>query len=345
MLINKAALKPLNTFAIDVRAQCVAAVRTEKELVTLWRRATENNMPALVLGSGSNVLFLEDYDGTVLLNRIAGIMIRENADAWYLHVGAGEVWHDLVTTCLDYQITGLENLAMIPGCVGSAPIQNIGAYGVELAQLCEYVDIIQLKTGVKRRLSSNECEFNYRDSIFKHDLREHNVIVAVGLRLAKAWRPVLDYGDLTLLNIGNVTPRQIYTAICAMRCSKLPDPALAGNAGSFFKNPIIDAQGAEKLLQRYPDAPYYFQPNSRVKLAAGWLIERCKLKGYRLGGTAVHDKQALVLVNAYNATGWDIVALARHVRQQVAQRFDLWLEPEVRFIGAKGEVDALRVIA
>lgn len=344
MIINQAELKSFNTFAINVRAQYLAEVHTELELVTCWQRATKDNMPVLILGGGSNVLFLENYTGTILLNRITGIVISEKSDAWYLHIGAGELWHDLVKICLERNITGLENLAMIPGYVGSAPIQNIGAYGVEFAQLCNYVDVIQLKTGVKRRLSVAECKFNYRDSIFKHDLREYNAIIAVGLRLAKSWKPILNYGALTLLNVKNVTPKQIYSTVCAMRYSKLPNPALFGNAGSFFKNPIINLSKAKKLLQNYPNAPYYFQPDNKVKLSAGWLIDRCNLKGYSIGGTSVYDKQALILINNDNATGQDIVVLARYISQQVAQRFDILLEPEVRFIGANGEVDARVII-
>ncbi|MGP4123146.1 MAG: UDP-N-acetylmuramate dehydrogenase [Sodalis sp. (in: enterobacteria)] len=345
MMTDSVALKSLNSLAINALARRVIVAHTEAKLLTLWRQAAENNTPSLVLGGGSNVLFLENYAGTVLLNRIAGMKIEEDADAWHLHVGAGEVWHDLVNSCLKKNMPGLENLALIPGYVGSAPIQNIGAYGVELQQFCEYVDVLQLENGAKRRLSTAECEFGYRDSIFKHDLREHSAIVAVGLRLVKSWMPILNYGDLTNLNAQYATPRQIYDTVCAMRRTKLPGLSRQGNAGSFFKNPVINALAAKQFLSRYPDAPHYPQPGGGVKLAAAWLIDRCELRGYRLGGAAVHNKQALVLVNADKATGKDVAALARHVRRQVAQRFSVWLEPEVRFIGAIGEVDALRVIA
>lgn len=344
MMKDSGALKSLNSFVIDALARRVIVAHKETELFTIWRQTAEEAMPVLMLGGGSNVLFLANYIGTVLLNRIAGVAIEECPDAWHLHVGAGEVWHDLVRTCLEQHMPGLENLALIPGCVGSAPIQNIGAYGVELRQFCDYVDVLQLATGTLRRLSAAECQFAYRDSIFKHALREGHAIVAVGLRLAKDWQPVLTYGDLARLDPQQATPRQIYNAVCAMRRGKLPDPAVQGNAGSFFKNPVIDAVKAERLLSRHPDAPHYPQPEGGVKLAAGWLIDRCGLKGYRLGGAAVHDKQALVLVNADNATGKNIAALARYVRQQVGERFAVWLEPEVRFIGANGEVDAVGVL-
>lgn len=344
-MIESTSLKPLNTFAIDVQAQRVVTAHTEVELLTLWRQASARKLPVLVLGGGSNVLFLENYAGTALLNRLKGIAVSEDADAWHVHVGAGEAWHDLVNICLDQNIPGLENLALIPGCVGSAPIQNIGAYGVELQQLCEYVDVIQLKTSAKWRLSAAECQFGYRESIFKHELCEYHAIVAVGLRLTKAWQPVLNYSDLTHLDPQHVTPRQIYDTVCAVRRSKLPDPTLTGNAGSFFKNPVISALEAEYLLSRYPDVPYYPQPDGKVKLAAGWLIDRCGLKGYQLGGAAVHDKQVLVLINTGKASGGNIAALARYIRRQVADRFAVLLEPEVRFISAKGEVDAVGVIS
>ena len=192
---------------------------------------------------------------------------------------------------------GLENLALIPGCAGSSPIQNIGAYGVELQRVCEYVDCIELETGRKQRLSAAECRFGYRDSIFKHEYQDRYAIVAIGLSLAKTWQPVLSYGDLTRLDPQTVTPQQVFDAVCHMRMTKLPDPKINGNAGSFFKNPIVSAQVAEALLAQFPHAPHYPQANGSVKLAAGWLIDQCELKGQRIGGAAVHRQQALVLIN------------------------------------------------
>ncbi|XOD70088.1 MAG: UDP-N-acetylmuramate dehydrogenase [Sodalis sp. (in: enterobacteria)] len=343
-MTNSVPLKSLHSFAIDARAKRVIVARTEAELLAFWQKAAEDATPILLLGGGSNVLFLENYSGTVLLNRIAGVAIQEGKDAWHLHVGAGEIWHDLVSLCLEKCMPGLENLALIPGCVGAAPIQNIGAYGAELQQFCEYVDVLQLKTGVMCRQRADECQFGYRESVFKHALREHHAIIAVGLQLSKVWRPILNYGDLACLNAEKTTPRKIYDTVCEMRRKKLPDPALHGNAGSFFKNPIIDAQAAKRLLKCYPDAPHHPQPGGGVKLAAGWLIDCCGLKGYSLGGAAVHDKQALILINADNAIGKDIATLARYVRRKVMEYFSVRLEPEVRFIGSDGEVDAGGVI-
>ncbi|SNY80324.1 UDP-N-acetylmuramate dehydrogenase [Enterobacter sp. CC120223-11] len=338
-------LKPWNTFGIDRHARQVVHAENAIQLLNVWQQATSENLPVLILGEGSNVLFLEDYSGVVLINRLKGIEVSELPDAWLLHVGAGENWHSLVKYTLEKGMPGLENLALIPGCTGSSPIQNIGAYGVELQRVCAYVDCIELSTGLQKRLSAEECRFGYRDSIFKHEYQDRYVIVAVGLKLAKAWHPVLSYGDLTRLDPQTVTPQQVFDAVCHMRITKLPDPKVNGNAGSFFKNPVINSTAAEKLLAAFPSAPHYPQADGSVKLAAGWLIDQCQLKGARVGGAMVHRHQALVLINEDNATSDDVVALARYVRQQVGEKFDVWLEPEVRFIGAQGEVNAVEVIA
>lgn len=338
-------LKPFNTFGLPASARDVVAVDSAEQLSHTWRRAAEQNIPALILGEGSNVLFTEDYDGIVILNRIMGITQSESEDAWHLHVGAGENWHGLVVYTLLQGMHGLENLALIPGCVGSSPIQNIGAYGVELRQVCEYVDCVELASGETIRLDAQACRFGYRDSIFKHEYQNRYAITGVGLRLAKTWIPVLTYGDLSRLNPETVTPQAVFDAVCHMRTSKLPDPKINGNAGSFFKNPVVDAHHAAELLINYPGAPHYPQPDGTVKLAAGWLIDQCSLKGYRSGGAAVHRNQALVLINEENAVSEDVINLAHHVRHSVGTKFNVWLEPEVRFIGRAGEVDAVEKIA
>ncbi|MTD39946.1 UDP-N-acetylmuramate dehydrogenase [Erwinia sp. CPCC 100877] len=338
-------LKPFNTFGINAQATRIVQAKDEQQLLNAWQNAIAELQPVLILGEGSNVLFLEDFAGVVILNRIFGISVREERDAWHLHVGAGENWHRLVEYTLDHGMAGLENLALIPGCAGSAPIQNIGAYGVELKQVCDYVDCLELASGAHKRLLAEECRFGYRDSIFKHEYQHRYAITALGLRLPKQWQPVLSYGDLARLNPQDVTPRQVFEAVCHMRRSKLPDPARTGNAGSFFKNPVITRQQAVPLLAACPDAPHYPQADGTVKLAAGWLIDRCQLKGYQKGGAAVHRQQALVLINEDNATAQDVVALAHDVRQRVGEMFNVWLEPEVRFIGARGEVSAVETIA
>ncbi|WP_039054657.1 UDP-N-acetylmuramate dehydrogenase [Enterobacter sp. Bisph1] len=338
-------LKPWNTFGIDRQAQHIVCAENTQQLLTAWQSAMRNQQPVLILGEGSNVLFLEDFSGTVIINRIKGIDIQEEADAWLLHVGAGENWHNLVQLTLEKGLPGLENLALIPGCVGSSPIQNIGAYGVELQRVCNYVDCVELNSGKPLRLSNEACRFGYRDSIFKHEYQNRYAITAVGLRLAKAWQPVLDYGDLTRLDPASVTPQQVFDTVCKMRTSKLPDPKVNGNAGSFFKNPVITAEQASLLLAQFPQAPHYPQQDGSMKLAAGWLIDQCQLKGTTLGGAAVHDLQALVLINTGQATSEDVVRLAHLVRQRVGEKFAIWLEPEVRFIGRAGEVNAVETIA
>ncbi|MCU1791386.1 UDP-N-acetylmuramate dehydrogenase [Pectobacterium polaris] len=338
-------LKSHNSFSLPVSASRITVADTQEKLIEEWRVACASQEPVLLLGEGSNVLFLEDFLGTILLNRLKGIDVREESDGWYLHIGAGENWHQLVEYTLKYGITGLENLALIPGCVGSAPIQNIGAYGIELQNVCDYVELLDLTEGKVMRLSTEECQFGYRESIFKHQYRSGFAITAVGLFLKKEWHPVLNYGDLAKLNPETVTPQQVFDSVCHMRRSKLPDPVVTGNAGSFFKNPIITQQHAEHILREYPNAPQYLQADGNVKLAAGWLIDQCKLKGFQLGGAAVHEKQALVLINKNNAKSSDIVELARYVRNQVAEKFSIQLEPEVRFIAACGEVNAIEVLS
>ncbi|MCG8710902.1 UDP-N-acetylmuramate dehydrogenase [Brenneria sp. 4F2] len=338
-------LTPHHTFALPVFASQVTTVETQDQLIAEWRSARLLQKPVLLLGEGSNVLFLEDFAGAVLLNRVKGINVKQDDEGWHLHIGAGENWHHLVQYSLKLGIGGLENLALIPGCVGSAPIQNIGAYGVELMSVCEYVDLLDLTHGTIKRLTAAECQFGYRESVFKHQYQDGFVIVAVGLFLKKNWQPVLGYGDLSKLDPATVTPQQIFDAVCHMRRSKLPDPAVTGNAGSFFKNPVIKAENAARILKAHPTAPHYPQPNGQVKLAAGWLIDQCKLKGCQIGGAAVHSQQALVLINQDSATSLDVVNLARHVRNQVADRFGVWLEPEVRFIAAQGEVNAVEVLS
>ncbi|RWR02543.1 UDP-N-acetylenolpyruvoylglucosamine reductase [[Pantoea] beijingensis] len=338
------ALKSFNTLGIDVTAQQVVIVETLDELTQAWCESQQAGFPFLLLGEGSNVLFMENFAGMVAINRLKGIKVEEDDDAWHLHIGAGENWHALVEYSLKNGFSGLENLALIPGCVGSAPIQNIGAYGVELNHICEYVDVLTLNSGEITRLSTEECLFGYRDSIFKHHYRAGHAIIAVGLYLKKRWQPIMTYGDLAKLDPTTVTPQQIYDAVCHMRRSKLPDPKITGNVGSFFKNPVLSKEHAMTILQDYPDAPHYPQDNA-VKLAAGWLIDQCQLKGHRIGGAAVHRQQALVLINESHATGQDIVSLAHYVRQKVGEKFNVWLEPEVRFIGATGEKDAVEVIA
>lgn len=345
MSIESASLKNYNTFALSINAARLVIVDRIELMLQVWQQTQRGRMPLLVIGEGSNVLFLEDFSGTVMVNQLKGINIRNEADTWCLHISSGENWHDLVCHAMQVGIAGLENLAFIPGLAGSAPIQNIGAYGLELKNVCEYVDLLDFFTGVIDRIPAAKCGFGYRESIFKHQFQNRYIIVGLGLRLSKRWKPILEYGALTNLDPASVTPAQVFDAIRTLRRSKLPNPREIGNAGSFFKNPLVSAEKSASLLYHYPSIPHYQHAHGQVKLSAGWLVEQCALKGYRIGGAAVHRYQALVLVNIDHATSQNIVDLARHVRNTVASKFDVWLEPEVRFIGALGELNAVEVLS
>ncbi|MGL5008193.1 MAG: UDP-N-acetylmuramate dehydrogenase [Plesiomonas sp.] len=337
-------LQPYHTFGLPTKARWIKPVTQVSDLLCFTQSSAYQGLPLLVLGEGSNVLFTNNFAGVVILNQLKGIDIQEDDIAWHIHVGAGESWHELVTFTLEQGIAGMENLALIPGCCGSAPIQNIGAYGVEFEQLCAYVDVLELSTGILLRLSKDECQFGYRDSVFKHQYQNGYVIIAIGLCLPKQWQAVTHYGELTKLTGSNITPMAIFTMVCDIRKRKLPDPKQEGNAGSFFKNPLISASQSMLLQVDFPQIPLYLQPSGEYKVAAGWLIDQCGLKGYQIGQARVHPHQALVLVNMGNACADDVLQLAQYVRRSVFARFSIWLDPEVRFIGDLGEIDAIHAL-
>ena len=337
-------LQPFHTFHISVQAHEIIDAHSVAQLQEAWDHAKAMNLPILFLGQGSNMLFLADFSGIVVLNRLMGITHTQDTEFHYLHVNGGENWHHLVEWSVNEGIYGLENLALIPGCAGSAPIQNIGAYGVEFKDICHYVEVLNLSTHEIFRLTAEECKFGYRDSIFKHHYQSGYVITAIGLKLNKNWQPVLKYGSLTEFDSLKVTAKQIFDEICQIRQSKLPNPDEFGNAGSFFKNPVVSAEHFAEIKKHHENLPHFPQPDGSVKLAAGWLIDQCQLKGYQIGGAAVHEKQALVLINKGGAKGEDVANLARHVRHTVEIKFGVCLQPEVRFIGAEGEVDSVSVI-
>ncbi|SKA69902.1 UDP-N-acetylmuramate dehydrogenase [Enterovibrio nigricans] len=329
-------LKPFHTFGLDVDAKEIIEAHSVEDILAIWR--DKESEPKLILGEGSNLLFCEDYAGIVILNRLKGIEVEEIVTGWRLHVAGGENWHDLVRWTVEQNIPGLENLALIPGLVGSAPIQNIGAYGVELNDRCEYVDALMLDSGEIVRLTAEECEFGYRDSIFKGRLKNKAMIVAVGLLLPKVWHPVIGYGALNeLADKQDLSVLDVFNEVCTIRNEKLPNPKEIGNAGSFFKNPVVSKSQADNLEVHYDKMPRFTVSDDEVKLAAGWLIDQCGLKGCRIGGASVHEKQALVLTNAESATASDVVALAKHVVDTVNAKFGVTLEHEVRFIGASAE--------
>ena len=325
-----------NTFALDVYANRVETVTTVEQLMQVWKNNLDNQ-PFIIIGQGSNTLFTENFAGTIIVNRIKGLTITETPTHWHLKVGAGEYWHDLVANTINQNIPGLENLALIPGCVGSAPIQNIGAYGIEFQKVADYVELLEFATGKIIRVTDGQ--YGYRESIFKQKYANGYAVVYVGITLPKQWSPVLTYGELRNFDPESVTPKMIFDKVCEIRRSKLPDPNVLGNGGSFFKNPVVDKKFADKLLEKYPTMPIYPQTNDQIKLAAGWLIDQCGLKGYQIGGAAVHQQQALVLVNKDNATAQDVVALARYIINAVLQKFSVHLSPEIRFMGATGEID------
>ncbi|MFQ5446667.1 MAG: UDP-N-acetylmuramate dehydrogenase [Saprospiraceae bacterium] len=324
-------LKKLNTFGIGASASLFVAVASVDELREIL---TTNIAPLYILGGGSNVLFTGDLDGIAVQNNIGGIEIaEERPESCIVAAGAGVNWHGLVLWALDHELGGIENLSLIPGTVGAAPIQNIGAYGVELKDVFEKLEAVNLATGKIREFSAAGCRFGYRDSIFKNEFRGQFFISRVFLRLSKT--PVLntEYGAIqeVLQKRGIPSPgiREVSEAVVHIRQSKLPDPAKLGNAGSFFKNPEISVSQFEALKQQHGSIPSYRLSSGAVKVPAGWLIEKTGWKGRRIGAAGCHDKQALVLVNYGGATGPEILALARRIQASVESSFGIRLVPEV----------------
>ena len=331
-------LKSFNTFG--VRASCREKLDFARaEDISHWVKTAGMDPEAvLVVGGGSNLLFLDHTELTLVSPCLTGRRYHdETADNIKVTAGAGENWHQLVLDTLARNYTGLENLSLIPGNVGAAPIQNIGAYGVELADRFDSLEAVDLKTGEVRQFSRAECRFGYRDSIFKGEYRNRFVITRVTLILDRQPHFVLDYGNLRArlaqIPAQQLTGLQVSEAVCEERRSKLPDPAKLGNAGSFFKNPVVSADIHAGLLERFPELVAFPLENGDYKLAAGWLIEKAGMKGVREGDAGVHEKQALVLVNYGTANGDQILALARRVQERVNSKFGVLLEPEVRIIG------------
>ncbi len=322
------------SFGIPCSAQAAITVTSISELSQALKIPEIAELPKVILGGGSNVLFTETFNGLVIRNQIQGRMLREDDNGHYVHLGGGEEWPSIVRWTLDQGIPGLENLALIPGTVGAAPIQNIGAYGADFAEFCQYVDWFDFDSGQVDRMDAQICQFGYRDSIFKKHLRGRGMVVAVGLFLPKHWQPKISYGPLQQLMMPD--PETIYKTVVHTRQSKLPDPSQLGNAGSFFKNPVVSLACFMALQARYPSIPGYPDP-AGMKLAAGWLIDQCQLKGKIIGGAQVHQQQALVLVNLGNATAQDVLKLAREVVAQVDEKFGVLLEPEVRLLNYEGQ--------
>ena len=329
-------LQPLNTFGLPARAQWLASITAAAQIAALVARPTRLATPRLVLGGGSNLVLRGDFEGLVLKVAIGGRrLVAEDADTWYVEAGAGENWHDFVRWTLAQGWPGLENLSLIPGTVGAAPIQNLGAYGLEVADRFDSLTAMSLETGSAMRLSRADCRFGYRDSLFKRELANRALITSVTFRLPKRWQPVTRYADvareLAVRGIVAPTPHDVSDAVIAIRRRKLPDPAKIGNAGSFFKNPVVDGATLARLTDAHPELPHYPQPGGSFKLAAGWLIDRCGWKGRSLGPVGAYEQQALVLVNRGGATGADVQRVAAAIQHDVAARFGVHLEPEPVF--------------
>ena len=329
-------LKNYNTFGIDAKAKYFATFNSEEELTNLLGSKIIQKEPLLILGGGSNILFTKDFDGLVLANEIKGIeIISENANYSTIKVGAGEVWHDFVLWSIEKDLSGIENLALIPGLVGASPMQNIGAYGVEVKDVIESVDFIEIDSGNKKTIENSVCNFGYRDSIFKHELKGKVVITRVILQLSRTPLNKTTYGtineELKNLNL-EANPRNIAQAIINIRSSKLPDPEVLGNSGSFFKNPVIETTKFEELKKEFPEMVGHKVSGKETKVAAGWLIDNAGLKGYRKENAGVHKNQALVLVNYGNATGLEIINLAKKIQEVVKEKYSIQIELEVNVL-------------
>jgi len=329
-------LKPYNTFRIEVKAKRFGIVNSIDDLLScLPLMQAEEKL--LILGSGSNILFTKDFDGLILLNKIAGKeVVRENEDEIILKVSSGENWSGLVDYTVESGWGGIENLSLIPGTVGAAPVQNIGAYGVELNEVLAAVEAIDISTGKTHQFANIDCEFSYRSSIFKTELKGRFIILNILLRLSK--KPVLNLGYAPLKSAfagkdeHEISIKEVSEVVKSIRRSKLPDPDEIGNAGSFFKNPVVPFFKIEELIVRFPEMPFYKVDDENYKIAAGWLIEKSRWKGKRVGDAGVHEKQALVLVNYGNASGDEIFQLSQQIKENVKEKFDVEIVPEVTVI-------------
>jgi UDP-N-acetylmuramate dehydrogenase len=331
-------LKAYNTFGINATARYFCSISDEDELRSLLQHDLYKNEKVLILGGGSNILFTGDFNGLVIKVDLKGIqVVDENEDAISLKAMSGEIWHDLVVYCVNQNWGGIQNLSLIPGTVGAAPIQNIGAYGIELKEVVKEVSGIDLINGEAKTYLNHECAFGYRESIFKHQLKEKFFISSVTLSLTKKNHIInISYGaikdTLKEMNINEPSLKSISDAVIHIRKSKLPDPTQLGNAGSFFKNPIIGLNHYQSLQKMFPKIPGYHSVNQLVKVPAGWLIEQCEWKGKRINDIGVHAHQALVIVNYGNGRGEEILKLAQQIITSVKEKFYINLTPEVNII-------------
>ena len=330
---RRASLRGFNSFGLPANAATLVRLRSQADVKAVVDHRELGPAPKLILGGGSNLVLTRDVAAVVLKVEIAGRrLVAQDDDAFIVEAGAGENWHDFVDWTLQQGWPGLENLALIPGTVGAAPVQNIGAYGVELVQRFDSLDGVDLITGRSVTLNARQCAFGYRDSVFKHGLAGKTLITRVRLRLPRAWTPVLGYLELQrrVHDSGITLPdaRTVFDWVCAIRRAKLPDPKVIGNVGSFFKNPVVSAEQCRDIIGRDPSVVHYPLRDGSAKLAAGWLIDACGWKGKSIGRAGVYERQALVLVNRGGAIGAEVLTLARAIQESVYGRFGIRLEPE-----------------
>lgn len=334
-IIKNASLEELNTFWVPAKATYLAHIHTVEGVRKLLRDSRIQGLPLLMLGDGSNVLFTQDYYGCAVLNHLKGYhVIQEDSDTIDLKIYAGENWHELVNYTVGNGWGGLENLALIPGKVGAAPIQNIGAYGVELKDVFQELEALHLETGNIHRFCYEDCQFSYRNSVFKQSLNGQYLIVSVTLQLSKNPTPDISYKGLRQAladrAIDEPTIRDVRDVVTAIRKAKLPYPDEVGNAGSFFKNPYLSPEDFEHLIAKYPEVPHFTQQDGKVKVPAAWLIEQSGMKGVKEGAVGTHPDQPLVVVNYGGATGYQVYTMAMRVQEAVYKQFGIELQPEVR---------------
>ncbi|MDX5346337.1 MAG: UDP-N-acetylmuramate dehydrogenase [Hymenobacteraceae bacterium] len=330
-------LKPFNTFGIEAKAKFFGTFKSVEELQELLQNPQIKEQPKLILGGGSNLLFTRDFDGIVLKNEIKGVKVMpQNENFSLVEAGGGVKWHDLVLFCIEQNLAGIENLSLIPGTVGAAPLQNIGAYGVELKDVFHSLEAVDTETGEVVEFDKEKCAFGYRESIFKNEAKGKYIVTHVTLQLQHQPTFNTSYGaiqnTLKEMQVEELSLKAVSDAVCQIRSSKLPDPNKIGNAGSFFKNPEINLTLFETLKKRFPEMPGYPVSELSVKVPAGWLIEQCGWKGKTIGHFGVHKDQALVLVNYGGATGEEIRQLAHDIIVSVREKFGIELKPEVNII-------------
>ncbi len=329
-------LKKYNTFGLDVSAEKGFVITDDALFSMAFREIERTGLPYLVLGEGSDVLFTCDFKGIVLINRLQGFSFNEDANNHYVTIRSGENFHNAILTLRQRGIYGLENLALIPGTVGASPVQNFGAYGVCLADFCEYVMALDLQSKDRVKIMAKDCQFGYRHSMFKQpENRMRYIITDVCLKISKTEPVKASYSAFKNMNI--TTHDELFEAVCKIRSAKLPNPQDLGSAGSFFKNPIILREQAEELLYKYPDMPVYPVDDKHVKIAAGWLIDKAGCKGLKLGNAGTYHNQALILVNYGHATPNEILDVAIYIHKKVLEMYGINLEPEVRIYGRDGE--------